>query len=697
MAGAPPPSETSAPSASPLAALAGIGLARSRHLAALGVHTPADLLDYLPRCYQYQSNERPISRLVAEEFQIARGEVVAVDHVFSRPKPRFEVTLDDGTDKIDLVFFHGGYLRGRIRPGMLLRVQGMIKRYRNQLQLVNPRWQEIEPTEATIDESRFRPIYPATAGLPSDAIRQIIETNLKTLLPEAPELFGNPLLRKHKLMSRADAYGAIHEPKDEKHARQARRRLVYDELMLMQIGMVIGKRLRRGKLTAPVLQIDKLLNDRICARFPFSLTEAQRHAVWEISRDLQQSEPMNRLLQGDVGSGKTVVAAYAMLTAVANKMQAALLAPTEVLAEQHFLTLSNMLRDSKVNIGLFTSRTMRQGRKSVADLAAGKIHIAVGTQALLGGKIEFAKLGLVVVDEQHKLGVRQRAALQGKGLSPHSLVMTATPIPRTLALSYFADFDLSTIDKLPPGRQPITTRWLKSSEADQAYKIIRREVAAGRQAYIVLPQIDDDGVTDVKSVKSEFHRLVAGPFNGLRLEMLHGQMPTKQKQETMLAMRDGRADVLVATTVIEVGIDLPNATVMLIDNADHFGLPQLHQLRGRVGRGSQPSTCLLLADPAGELAEQRLTAMTQTTNGFEIAEMDLKLRGPGEFFGTRQHGLPEFKLLDVTQELQMLAEARDDAVKIVTADPSLSSPGNRALRAAVIAKFGNALRLASVQ
>jgi ATP-dependent DNA helicase RecG len=473
---------------------------------------------------------------------------------------------------------------------------------------------------------------------------------------------------------------------------------VYDELMLMQIGMAIGKLLRRGKLTAPVLHIDKLLNDRICARFPFSLTEAQRHAVWEISSDLQQSEPMNRLLQGDVGSGKTVVAAYAMLTAVANKMQAALLAPTEVLAEQHFLTLSNMLRDSKVNIGLFTGRTMRQGRKSLADLAGGKVHIAVGTQALLGGKIAFAKLGLVVVDEQHKLGVRQRAALQGKGLSPHSLVMTATPIPRTLALSYFADFDLSTIDQLPPGRQPITTRWLRSSEADQAYKIIRREVAAGHQAYIVLPQIDDDGVTDVKSVKSEFHRLVAGPLNGLRLEMLHGQMPTNQKQEIMLAMRDGRADVLVATTVIEVGIDLPNATVMLIDNADRFGLPQLHQLRGRVGRGSQPSTCLLLADPtAGEPAERRLTVMTQTTNGFEIADMDLKLRGPGEFFGTRQHGLPEFKLLDVTQELQMLAEARDDAVKIVNADPSLSSPGNRALRAAVIAKFGNALRLASVQ
>jgi ATP-dependent DNA helicase RecG len=701
MAGAPPPRKQSgvdaSVDASPLADLTGIGAARVRQLAALGVHTRTDLLDYLPRYYRYESNEKPISQLVPEQIQIARGEVIAVDQVFSRPRPRFEVTLDDGTEKLDLVFFNGGYLRGRIRPGMLLRAQGMIKLYRNQLQMVNPRWQEITADAATIDESRFRPIYPASGQLPSDAIQQMIERNLEALLPEAPELFSSALLRKNKLMSRDEAYRLIHLPKDEDQAKKARRRLAYDELMLMQIGLAIGKRLRHGKLVAPILQIDKLLNDRICARFPFQLTEAQRAAIWEISADLQRSEPMNRLLQGDVGSGKTVVAAYAMLTAVANKMQTALLAPTEVLAEQHFLTLSNLLRDSKVKIALFTGRTMRQGGKALMDLANGKIHIAVGTQALLGQRIEFARLGLVVMDEQHKLGVRQRAALQSKGISPHSLVMTATPIPRTLALSYFADFDLSTIHELPPGRQPIATRWVRRSEANYAYEFIRREVAMKRQAYIVLPQIDKDGESDVKSVRGEFDRLVAGPLKGLRLVMLHGQMPTKQKQEVMLAMRDRRADVLVSTTVIEVGIDLPNATVMLIDNADRFGLSQLHQLRGRVGRGSVASTCLLLADTTSEIAQQRLNSMTESGNGFEIAEMDLKLRGPGEFFGTRQHGLPEFKLLDVTQELQMLADARDEAVKLVTADPRLTSPANRALRAAIIEKFGNTLPLGSVQ
>jgi ATP-dependent DNA helicase RecG len=482
-----------------------------------------------------------------------------------------------------------------------------------------------------------------------------------------------------------------------RQALQARRRIVYDELMLMQLGLGISKQLRDGRFTAPVMRIDKLLDQRIRSRFPFELTEAQTGAIWEIVKDLQAPRPMNRLLQGDVGSGKTVVAVYAMLTAVANRMQAALLAPTEVLAEQHYLTLSRLLGDSSVSVELYTGRTKRESKGSIMRaLADGKVHIAVGTQALISEDVEFANLGLVVVDEQHKLGVRQRAVLKEKGLSPHYLVMTATPIPRTLALSYFADFDVSTIDSLPPGRQPIKTRWVTNQQAATAYAFARKQVETGRQGYIVLPQIDDTGLESAKSVKKEFEKLSKDALAGLRLSMLHGRMTTEEKHATMTAFRDGQIDVLIATTVIEVGIDVPNATVMIIENADQFGLSQLHQLRGRVGRGSELSYCILIGDAQGEIAKERLAVMTRTNNGFEIAEQDLQHRGPGEFFGTRQHGLPEFKLADITQEMQLLQQAKEDALALLADDARLKKPENAKLRAALIEMFGQSLPLAQV-
>jgi len=445
------------------------------------------------------------------------------------------------------------------------------------------------------------------------------------------------------------------------------------------------------------MRLDKTLDERIRSRFPFTFTTAQQNAVWEIAKDLRSGQPMNRLLQGDVGSGKTAVALYSMLVAVANRMQAAILAPTEVLAEQHALTLKRALAGSQVAVELFTSRTKKAARNSMLKrLQDGEIHLAVGTQALIQQDIDFANLGLVVVDEQHRLGVKQRAVLKDKGLSPHYLVMTATPIPRTLALSYFADFDVSIIDELPPGRQPIATRWLKSTQALKAYELIRSEAGRGFQSCIVLPQIDDDGADESKSVTKEFDRLSRGPLSGLRLAMLHGQMSADEKQAAMLAFRDKQIDVLVATTVIEVGIDVPSATVIVIDNAEKFGLSQLHQLRGRVGRGTEPSHCILLSDATSEIATARLKAICDSTDGFDIAEMDLKLRGPGEFFGTRQHGLPEFKLADITAELGLLATAKDDAIALLQEDPSLQSRKFAALREAVHKQFGDSLQLAAV-
>ncbi|HEX2971780.1 MAG TPA: ATP-dependent DNA helicase RecG, partial [Tepidisphaeraceae bacterium] len=531
----------------PIDTLEGIGPTRAREFRALNVHTLGDLLEYFPRDYQYERSECPIAQLVPDAIQIARGEIVACDYV-SFGRRRFGATLQDPTGKLSLTWFNGAYLRRLIHPGMILRVQGRVKFFRGIPQIAQAKWEAIEPEADPVGEDLLRAVYPATAKLSSSFIWQVLDKNLDAALAGVEELFSPALLAKRSLLGRKQAFRAIHQPTNWNEAAAARRRLVYDELMLMQIGLILSRRLRGGRITAPVMRIDKLLDERIRRRFPFAMTNAQQRSVWEIVKNLQESRPMSRLLQGDVGSGKTIVALYAMLVVVANKLQSALLAPTEVLAEQHYLTLTNLLRESNVSIELFTSRTKRESKGSLAKhLADGRIHIAIGTQALLQEDVEFANLGLVVVDEQHKLGVRQRAVLKGKGFAPHYLVMTATPIPRTLALSYFADFDVSVLDELPPGRQPIKTRWLRNHQADEAYRFVRQQVAAGRQAYIVVPQIDDDGLEEAKSVKTQYDRLSQGPLAGLKLAILHGQMSTDEKQKTMTAFRDRQIDVLIAT------------------------------------------------------------------------------------------------------------------------------------------------------
>ncbi len=679
----------------PVKSLEGIGPARAAALEELEVRTLGDLLEYFPRRYQRETEERAINELTDGPFQTARGTVVAVDYV-SHPRPKFEATLDDGTGSLACVWWHGAYLRTRIHPGQLLHVRAKVKFFRGLPQMAQPKWAIIDDSTPLVSEAKIRPIYPASAHLPSDALDKLLQRHLPEALPAVAEWFSPDLLKRRSLLPRTEAYQQVHHPDSLRQAELARRRLMYDELMLMQLALQLGRSARRGRITAPLLRIDKLLDQRIRRRFPFDLTGAQVRTIHEVVRDLKSGQPMNRLLQGDVGSGKTVVALYAMLAAVANKLQAVLLAPTEVLAEQHYLTLSNWLSGSQVKVDLLTHRTKQRQRGSLQQsLAEGQTHLAVGTQALLQDEIEFANLGLVVVDEQHKLGVRQRGMLKGKGYSPHYLVMTATPIPRTLALSFFADFDLSILDELPPGRQPIQTRLLGSRDADTAYDFVRNQVSQGRQAYIVVPQIED-GADEVKSIKKEFTRLEAGPLHGLRLMMLHGQMKADQKQQTMQAFRAGQADVLVATTVIEVGIDVPNATVIIIDNAERFGLSQLHQLRGRVGRGSEQSWCILLADTQASEAQQRLETIVHSQDGFEIAEMDLKLRGPGQFFGVRQHGLPDLKLADLSSELQLLEQTREDALKLLKEDPSLSSVEHKSLRQALLKQFGDSLPLAQI-
>jgi ATP-dependent DNA helicase RecG len=681
----------------PIEKLAEIGAVRAKALRALGVKTLGDLLEYFPRDYLYESEEKPINLLRDGEIGLARGEVTAVNYISGgHGKARFEATLSEERHRLSLVFFHGAYLRRLVHPGLTLRVRGKVQFFRGIAQMVNPKWEAVNETTQEVGEAKFRAVYPANSRISSETIEKIIAANLDRGVGAVEEWFAPALLRRRKLMTRRDAYRAIHQPRDRTQAIAARKRLIYDELMMMQLGLMASHRLKSAKISAPVMRIDKTLDRHIRARFPFQLTSGQDRAIWQIVRDLKSGAPMKRLLQGDVGSGKTVVALYAMLVGITNKMQAALLAPTEVLAEQHYLTLRNLLANSKVHIDLVTSRTRRQSRGALAErIACGQTHLAVGTQALLEEGIEFANLGLVIVDEQHRLGVRQRATLSGKAVSPHYLVMTATPIPRTLALSYFADFDVTAIEELPPGRQPIRTRWLRQGQAGEAWEFVRQQVKAGRQAYVVLPRIEEDE-DGGKSVMGQMRALAAGPLKELRLGCLHGQMSTEEKEAAMGDFREGRIDVLVATTVIEVGIDVPNATVMVVEGADTFGLSQLHQLRGRVGRGPWPSDCILIAEAGTAAGEARLLAMLQTSSGFEIAEVDLRLRGPGEFFGTRQHGLPEFKLADVTSELDLLRLAKEDAQAIFAGDPTLGEMGNRALKQVLISKFGQSLNLAQV-
>ena len=533
------------------------------------------------------------------------------------------------------------------------------------------------------------PVYPLTAGITNHLLCTLTQQAVAACAQDMPETLPRGVRLDHELAQAEFSYRNIHFPESFQALELARRRLTFEELFYLSAGLAMLKG-RRGDVLGCAIPSRPM--EEFLARLPFPLTGAQRRVMEEISRDMASGRPMNRLVQGDVGSGKTVVAAYAAWLAAGAGYQSALMAPTEVLAEQHFRSLSALLEPAGVRVGLLTGSLTPAGKKKVRQaLAAGEIDLIIGTHALLSQGVEFAKLGLMVADEQHRFGVAQRAALAAKGDSPHVLVMSATPIPRTLALIIYGDLDVSVIDELPPGRTPVETYVVREDKRARMYNFVRRLVGEGRQVYIICPAVEEntegtmqnvewegDGpALDLKAVTTYAKKLQTEVFPDLKVDFLHGKMKPREKEAVMAAFAAGETQVLVSTTVIEVGVDVPNAALIIIENAERFGLSQLHQLRGRVGRGKHQSYCVLITNTRSVEAMQRLRTLASTADGFKISEEDLKLRGPGDFFGSRQHGLPQMKLADLAGDMRLLSEAQDSARRLLMADPTLSQPENR--------------------
>jgi ATP-dependent DNA helicase RecG len=678
----------------PVQFLKGVGPARAKSFARLGVETVGDLLEYFPRDWNFMPEPVKIRQMEPNEDATIVGMIESTDYQSYRRQPLFEVLISDDTGVCRIIWFHGGYLQKTLLPGQIIMASGKVSLYKHQLQLTNPKFLVLDERHPQSTKYFSGGVYPASKELSSRQIKRIIAPVLDNLAELVTEFYDKDFLKKANLIDRKDAFAWIHQPPDEKKLAQAKRRLKYDELFLMQLGLALRRYKVQHFLTAkPCICTDEI-DRRIRRRFPFLLTEDQNNCISEIVADMAQSKPMNRLLQGDVGSGKTVVALYAALLAIAHKGQVAIMAPTEILAAQHFISIERYLKNSDVKRILMTGGLTGKKRTDVLDkIRTDEIDIVVGTVALLQSDVEFKNLELVIIDEQHKFGVAQRAELR-KQTTPHCLVMTATPIPRTLAMTAFGDLDVSVIKHSPPGRGTVITRRVGRRDLRKLYDFIRERLKAKKQAYFVCPRIDADEnersqclfvFGQCKSVYPEFS-----------VELLHGQMPSAKKQQIMSEFRKGKIDVLVSTIVVEVGVDVPNATIMVIEGADRFGLAQLHQLRGRIGRSEAKSYCFLLADTDSETAQSRLEVMTRTNDGFKIAEQDLRLRGPGEMFSTRQHGLPDLKIANIVDDFELLTMARKNAFELVAKDPMLTKSEHRNIRHALLVKFGDSLGLADI-
>ena len=659
----------------PITAVRGIGPRTAEQMQKLGIITIRDMLTFYPRRYVDYGTLKSINRLVYGEQVTILGTIWETSVRGSRGRQKLvRSIIGDGTGTIQCTWFNQPWLADKLRTGVAVMLSGKVDMYLGRLVFTSPEWELVEKEQ--LHTGRIVPVYPLTAGLNAKAMRKHVKRAVDYWARRTPDSLPDEVRVRQGLMKLETALLQIHFPDNLDRLKAARCRLVFDELLVLQLGMLRLRRRWRSQPGIP-LQVPDGWLETFIGRLSFQLTAAQQRSLTAILGDMAGKVPMNRLLQGDVGSGKTVVAAAAIAAAVQAGAQAALMAPTEILAEQHVNSLRQLLGDAR--LGLLTGRLPAAEKKAIYDeLAAGAVDVVVGTHALIQAGVAFKKLGLAIVDEQHRFGVEQRAALRQKGHNPHVVVMTATPIPRTLALTLYGDLDISVIDELPPGRQVVETRWLQSAARERAYSFIHTQIESGRQAFVICPLVEASNTSEAKAATEEYRRLQESVFPRLKLGLLHGRMKGEEKEAAMTAFYQGETDILVSTSVVEVGIDVPNASTMLVEGANRFGLAQLHQFRGRVGRGEHKSYCLLLADNTTPDAEERLAALEATNDGFVLAEKDLELRGPGEFFGTRQSGLPDLKLASLS-DVGLLEQARNEAQVLFDLDPPLELPEHRLL------------------
>ena len=655
--------------------LKGVGEKTAQLFYRLGVSSVGALLRYYPRTYEDWGHPCLIAQAPLNEITCIKAIVTSAvtEHRIRKGMTLYKVRVSDGYSVLHLTFFNNRYIKSLLKEDVEYLFLGKLTGTFTNREMTSPQFLESSKGVS------LRPIYPQTEGLSSRQIERAMKEAVKLLPSEMRDPIPLFFRLRYRLCPLDFAIRNIHFPKDDASLKEARKRLIFEELLLLQMGLM---RLKNRERCENRQRISVNATSQFWALLPFSPTQAQRRVVKECICDMSSSHsPMNRLIQGDVGSGKTAVAAALCHTVAQNGMQAAFMAPTEILATQHYESLYAILQKTNVRVELLTGSTPAAKRRIVLDgLQTGSVNLVIGTHALLNDNVQFHRLGLVVTDEQHRFGVEQRATLAAKGECPHLLVMSATPIPRTLALMIYGDLDLSLLDELPPGRQKVDTYWVNSSKRERAFRFLKDRIAEGRQAYIVCPLIEQ-GESDLVSAENYVSRLADSWFSSNEVGLLHGRMSSREKEYVMERFSSGELSVLVSTTVIEVGVDVPNAAVMLIENAERFGLSQLHQLRGRVGRGRYKSYCILISDAQNEEAKQRLEVMCRTNNGFLIAEEDLKLRGPGDFFGSRQHGLPALKIADLMEDMTILNQAQEAAKKILQDDPQLSFEEHKGLRA----------------
>lgn len=694
----------------PVQYVKGVGPRLAKLFEKKGIVTVEDALYFLPRCYEDRRHLKKVIELKSGKKETGFGEILLSGTAFfqNRKKRVFEAVVGDGSGTVTLKWFHGNerYLKERFKKGRKLIFSGEVRWFNYQKEIHHP---DVEIVEGDIEDDylnfkRIVPIYSETEGLYQRTLRRLMKTIVDGYSDELSSPIPEEIVERQDLIDFSEAFRRVHFPPEGESVERlnlqrsdGHRRIIFDEFFFLELGLALKKK-GVALETGISFRTEGALSRKLLDRLSFRLTRAQEKALAEIVEDMEKPHPMNRLIQGDVGSGKTIVAVLAGLRVVECGYQAAIMAPTEVLAEQHYLNIRRWVEPLEVRVALLTSNIKGSEREEIYDcIRRGDVRIVIGTHAVIQEQVEFNRLGLAIIDEQHKFGVVQRGLLKKKGENPDVLVMTATPIPRTLAMTIYGDLDISLIDEMPPGRMPIMTKVFPESGRNRAYGIVEQEVKQGRQVFIVYPLVEESEKLELRDATRMAEHLQKDVFPAFRIGLLHGRMRSDEKEAIMMAFKEGEIQILVATTVIEVGIDIPNASVMVVEHAERFGLSQLHQLRGRIGRGRYSSTCILLAQyRSSEEAKVRLQAMERTNDGFKIAEQDLELRGPGDFFGIRQSGLPDFRVAHILRDTPILIEARKEAFRVVQEDPDLTETSHLAMKEVLIRRWKGRLELAAI-